>query len=67
MEHPKFAPLQGNLLVIPRNIRLGRRCQPGTNTLAYYEHVKNGKSFITLAPGVNVAKHFYFVTDEEAI
>jgi hypothetical protein len=41
-------------------VRIGWKFLPGTNTLAYYEiselHTKN---FITLAPGVNLIKHFW--------
>ncbi len=40
----------GWLLVLPANIRLGRKCLPSSNTLAYYEHeqITDVKSFITL-------------------
>ncbi len=51
------SPLQGRLLSLPTNIRLGL---PGTNTLAYYENQKNTavKRFIGLAPGL---LQFYFL------
>ncbi len=32
------APLFGRLLALPANIRLGWKCLPGINTLAYYEN-----------------------------
>jgi hypothetical protein len=43
------------------NIRLGWKCLPGTNTLAYYEHseIMDVKSFITLCPGHISFKTFY--------
>jgi len=34
------APLQGMLLALPTNIRLGWKGLPGTNTVAYYKHFK---------------------------
>jgi hypothetical protein len=30
------APLEGRLLALPTNIRLGWKSMPGTNALAYY-------------------------------
>ncbi len=58
------APLQGKLLALPTNNRLIWKVLPGTNTLAYYKnsYLKAVKSFITLAPGVNDMKPFFFVT-----
>ncbi len=47
------APLQGWLLDLPINIRLGWKGLPGSNAPAYYEksELTDIKSFITLAPG----------------
>ncbi len=63
MKHLSAAPLYGKLLALPRNIRLGWKSLPGTNTLAFnkYSLIMDVKSFITLTPGVNVLKHFFFV------
>jgi hypothetical protein len=46
------APLKNRLLALTINIRLGWRCLPGTNTLAYCEHssIMDTKSFTTLVP-----------------
>jgi hypothetical protein len=48
------------LLVLPMNIRLGKKILPRTNTLAYHENVLNykQKSFITL---VNIFTTFTVV------
>jgi hypothetical protein len=35
------SPLQGRLLVLPTNIRLGSKSLPGTNTLAYDKKMIN--------------------------
>ncbi len=58
-------PLYGKLLALPMSIRLGWKGLLGTNTLAHYENsqITDMKSFITLAPGFNVSKLFFFVTD----
>jgi hypothetical protein len=41
---------------LPSNIRLDWKGLPGTNTLAYYEHlcITEEKSFITLAQGQSI-------------
>ncbi len=45
------APLQGRLLALPANIRLGWRCLPVTNTSLLLKFVSYGlKSFIGLGP-----------------
>jgi len=48
-------------------IKLGRIFLPGTNTLAYYEHlpITPVKRFITFGPGV-CSIELFFATDEEA-
>jgi hypothetical protein len=53
-EHQKEAPLQGRLLALPTNIRLGWKGLPGTNTLAFYEHllITDINIFMTLGPGI---------------
>jgi hypothetical protein len=33
------APLDGRLIALSKNIILGLKVLPGTNTLAYYEHL----------------------------
>jgi hypothetical protein len=50
VEQVKDAPLDGRLLALPTNIRLGKKGLPVTNTLAYYEHsnITYEISFITL-------------------
>jgi hypothetical protein len=65
-EAPSSVPLLGRLLTLTTTIRLGLECLPGTNTPACYENLKitDKKSFITLAPGVNLIKQFTFVTDK---
>ncbi len=40
MKHLSDAPLWGRLLVLPTNIRLGRKGLSGTNTLAYDRNSK---------------------------
>ncbi len=54
MTHLSDAPLKGRLLAFAKNIRLGRKGLPGTNSLAYFEksQLTTVKSFITLATGV---------------
>ncbi len=58
-------PHYGKLLTLSMSIRLGWKDLLGTKTLAYYENsqITGMKSFITLAPGFNVTKLFYFITD----
>jgi hypothetical protein len=48
----KFSLNQDWALALPKNIRLGWKGQPGTNTLAYRELSSNTavKSFITFVP-----------------
>jgi hypothetical protein len=60
MKHLSGAPLQGMLLALPANIRLGWKGLPRTNALAYYEKLKLTavKSFITLAPGLGAGPEF---------
>jgi hypothetical protein len=52
MLHAKVGPK-----ALPANIRLGWKGSQGTNTVAYYEHLKmtDVKSFITLPPS-----HWHF-------
>jgi hypothetical protein len=52
------APLQGRLLALPTNIRLGWKGLPGTNALAYFENseLTAVRSFKTLAPGACTIK-----------
>ncbi len=54
------APLLGRLLASPTNVRLGWKGLPRTNTLAYYKNltITAVKSFIVLAPGINVKTRF---------
>ncbi len=61
MKHLSDAPFKGWLLAIPTNIRPGWKGLPLRNALAYYEksQLVAVKSFITLAPGVNVIKLFH--------
>ncbi len=51
VKHLSGAPLYGNLLALPTNIRLGWKGLSGTNALAYYEKAQLTavKCFITLA------------------
>ncbi len=62
VKHLSDAPLKGRLLALPTNIRLGWKGLPGTNILAYYEksQLTAVKSFVTLAPGVNAIKLYFF-------
>jgi hypothetical protein len=52
VKHLSGAPLQGMLLALPANIRLGWKYLPGANILAYYKNpqITTVKSFIGLAP-----------------
>jgi hypothetical protein len=54
MKYLSGAPFSGRPLALPKNIRLGWKGLPGTNTLAYYENllITAVKSFVRLAPGV---------------
>ncbi len=54
------APLTGRLLILPTNIRLGWKALPGTNTVAYHEHLSTTAiiSFKILGPGADVVKLF---------
>jgi hypothetical protein len=63
-EHFSDASFLGKLLVLPANVRLD------WEVIARYKHSslfglivsKEGKSFITLTPGVKVKKPFFFIT-----
>ncbi len=59
-EHLKGA-LLGSAPAFLANIRQVWKGLPWTNTLVYYEHlyITTVKFFITLGPGVKVAKLFY--------
>ncbi len=60
VKHHSGALLQGRLLVLPTNIRLGGDGLPGTNALAYYKNLKltSVKGFITFAPsGLSLQEH----------
>ncbi len=62
VKHLSGARLKGRLLASPRNIRLGWKGLPRTNTLAYYESVNYSRKFFkALAPGVDVIKLFTVV------
>jgi hypothetical protein len=67
--YPRVEYLQGATLVLALAllaiIRLSWKGLPVINTLAYYENSKitDRKSFITLGPGANLIKLFFFVTD----
>jgi hypothetical protein len=67
MKNLSGALLYGRLGALPIDNRLGWKGLPGTNTLAYYENSKimAVKSFITLAPGVNVIRALNFITYED--
>ncbi len=54
MKHLSGAPFYGRPLALPKNIRLGWKGSPRTNTLAYYVKSVNydRKSFIAQAPGL---------------
>ncbi len=68
MEGRSNASFLGKLLALPANIILDWK------VIARYKHsslfgliISNEeKSFITLTPGANVIKTFFFVTDEQA-
>jgi hypothetical protein len=53
VKHFSGAPLQSRLNALPTNIRLGWKCLPRTNALAFYKNLQimAVKSFITLTPG----------------
>ncbi len=61
MEHLKSASL-GYAPALLINIKLGWKVLPGTNTLAYYEHVKAVvvKSFITFGSAVPNLRFIHF-------
>jgi len=47
VKHLSGAPLRGRLLALPANNRLGWKCLPGANALAYYENPVLGPSVET--------------------
>jgi hypothetical protein len=49
-------------MALRANIRLGWKVLPGTNNLAYYVHGRK-KSFITLVPGLILARKAYKSSD----
>jgi hypothetical protein len=57
---PKITSPLVRLLALHTKIRLGCKGLPGTNTLAYYEHlsITDVKSFITLAPVAKIINIF---------
>jgi hypothetical protein len=61
VEHLKETPLKSRLLALLTKIRLSWKGLPGTNALAYYEHlqVTDVKRFIIFGKGANVIKLFY--------
>jgi hypothetical protein len=63
LKHLLGALLQGRLLALPSNNRLGWKGLPVTNTLAFYENSKITaiKRLITLGPGDCAIKHYRFV------
>jgi hypothetical protein len=58
VKHLSGAPLYGRLLVLTAINRLSWIGLPATNTLAYYRHFTDVKSFTTLGPVANVIKLF---------
>jgi hypothetical protein len=60
LEHLSDASFLDKLLVFPANVGLDWKVIASSNTLAYLASLKvtKEKCFITLAPGVNVIKHF---------
>jgi hypothetical protein len=64
VEHLKGASFRLALALLG-NIRQGWKGLPGTDTVAYYEnsYITDIKRFVSLGPGVNVIKTFFFVTD----
>jgi hypothetical protein len=65
VEHLSSAPLYGRLTALCTNIRPGWDGLPRTNTILIEVGDKE-KRLITLTPGVNVKKHFSFISDDEA-
>ncbi len=63
VEHVTVPPSKGRLLTVLTNMGMSE-----TNALAYCSSFSDEgkKVFITLTPGVNVIKHFSFVTIVEA-
>ncbi len=62
IETPFRALIQGRLLALPTNNKLGWKCLPGTNALAYYEYLTAVISFMIQAKGANVVKLFTSVS-----
>jgi hypothetical protein len=65
LEHLSDASFLGKLLVFPANVRLDWKVTASTNTLAYLASstVTKEKCFISLTPGVDATKTFFFVTE----
>ncbi len=68
LEHLSDASFLGKLLVFPANVRLDWKVIASTHTLTYLASstVTKEKCFITLTPGLNLIKLFFFVVDVPA-
>ncbi len=68
LEHLPDASFMGKLLVLPAVVRLDWSVIGSANTLAYMASstVRKEKCFITLTPGANVIKHFFFIAGDSA-
>jgi hypothetical protein len=64
----KRIPVLDSSLTLNANFRLSWKGLPRTNTLAYLTSLSSTKKkvFVTLTPGVNVIKLFFFIADDEA-
>ncbi len=69
LEHLSDASFLGELLVFPAIVRLDWKVIASSNTLTYLASstVTKEKCFITLTPGANIIKTFFFVTKTAAI
>ncbi len=67
MKHLSVAPFSGRLLALPQKHSIRLEKPVGTNTLAYWAHLWVTKKYLLSAlssiAGVNVIKHFPFVTN----
>ena len=68
MEYLSDASFLGKLLVFPPNVRIDWKVIASYKCSSLFGLIISvkEKSFITLTPGVNVMKTFFFVTDDEA-
>ncbi len=68
LKHLSDVSFMGKLLVLAAIVRLDWKVIASANTLAYMASstVRKEKCFITLTPGANVIKLFFFIAGDSA-